>query len=279
MEQMLLLPRYWVELGSEQVNIKTHVEHKAPENPEGTHAYIDLDRVTNYFKLIVNLSEDVSATTESITETNDVDFSEAKMVESQSWKTNKVYEEVPYENQKCISVRWVCGMKSCENGYIYPKARLMARGFEEDNRNLNKESPTCFKDSFRVINAIVAQKQWKLNATDKTAFLQGEEFDREVYLYPPKEANTNRIRKLKKCVYGLADASLKWYGRVKSFLFQNNGKMSVADPSVFYWHNGTVLLGIICVHVDDFLWAGVTDFENDIVNNLRLTFKIGKEET
>ena len=103
-----------------------NVEYKTHENLEGT--YIDLDRVTN-FKLIVNLSEDVPATTESIAEeifeTKDVDFSEAKMVELQSWKTNKVYEEVPYENQKCISVRWVCGMKSCENGYIYSKARLM----------------------------------------------------------------------------------------------------------------------------------------------------------
>ena len=201
-----------------------------------------------------------------------VRVSEAKMVELQSWKTNEVYEEVPCENQKCISVRWVCGMKSCENGYSYPKARLVARGFEEDNQNLNKESPTCSKDSFRVINAIVAQKQWKLNTIDiKTAFLQGEELDREVYLYPPKEANTNRIWKLKKCVYGLADASLKWYGRVKSFLLQNKGKMSVAHPAVFYWHNGTELLAIICVHVDDFLWAGVADFENGIVNNLRMT--------
>ena len=52
--------------------------------------------------------------------------------------------------------------------------------------------------------------------------------------------------------------------------------MSAADSAVLYWHNGTVLL---CVHDDDFLWAGVADFENDIVNNLRLTFKIGKEET
>ena len=35
-----------------------NVENKAPENPQGTHAYIDLDRVTN-FELIVNISEDV----------------------------------------------------------------------------------------------------------------------------------------------------------------------------------------------------------------------------
>ena len=81
------------------------------------------------FKLIVNISEDVPATTESITEqifeTKDAYFSEAKIVEFQSWKINEVYDEIPYEDQKCISVRWVCGMKSCENGYIYPKARLM----------------------------------------------------------------------------------------------------------------------------------------------------------
>ena len=67
---------------------------------------IDLDRLTN-FKPIVNNSEDAPATTESITEeifeTKDVDFSEAKMVELQSCKTNDVYEEVPFENQKCIS--------------------------------------------------------------------------------------------------------------------------------------------------------------------------------
>ena len=129
-----------------------NVEYKAPEDLEGTHAYIDLDRETN-FKLVINISEDVPATTESIKEeifeTKDVDFSEVKMVELQRWKTNKVYEEVPYENQKCISVRWVCGMKSCENGYIYPKARLVARGFEKDNQNLNKESPKYSKDSFR----------------------------------------------------------------------------------------------------------------------------------
>ena len=98
-------------------------------------------------------------------------------------------------------------MKSCENGSIYPKARLVVKGFEENNHNLNKEPPTCPKDSFRVINAIVAQKQWKLNRIDiKTAFLQGKEHDVEVYLYPRKEASTNKICKLKKCVYGLADA-------------------------------------------------------------------------
>ena len=121
-----------------------------------------------------------------------MDFSEAKMVELQSWKTNEVYEEVPYENQKCISVRWVCGMKSGENAYICPKARLVARGFEEDNHNLNKESPACSKDSFRVINAIVEQKQWKLNTIDiKTAFYKEKNLiERFICIHQKKQTQT-----------------------------------------------------------------------------------------
>ena len=69
----------------------------------------------------------------------------------------------------------------------------MARGFEEDNHNLDKESPTCSKDSFRVINAIVVQKQWKLNTTDiKTAFLQGEELDIWRGLSVPTKRSKNK---------------------------------------------------------------------------------------
>ena len=51
----------------------------------------------------------------------------------------------------------------------------------------------------------------------KTAFLQGEDIDRKVFVMPPKEAETN-VWLLKKCVYSLGDALCKWYKRVKSFL-------------------------------------------------------------
>ena len=42
--------------------------------------------------------------------------------------------------------------------------------------------------------SVVAQKKWKLNSIDiKAAFLQGENIDRELYVLPPKEANTDKI--------------------------------------------------------------------------------------
>ena len=69
-----------------------NVEYKAHQNLEGTHAYIDLDKVTN-FTLTVNTSEDVPATTESITEeifeTKDVDFLKEKWLNCKVGKLMK----------------------------------------------------------------------------------------------------------------------------------------------------------------------------------------------
>ena len=55
----------------------------------------------------------------------------AKQNELDNWKDQNVYEEVPDQGQKCITVRWVIEPKE-ESGKAYTKARLVARGFEED---------------------------------------------------------------------------------------------------------------------------------------------------
>ena len=87
----------------------------------------------------------------------------------------------------------------------------------------------------------------------KTVFLQGEEIDREVFGMPPKEAETNNVWLLKKCVYGLGDISRKWCNTVKSFLISTGLKMSKGDPSIFYHYNDDVLQGLIVIFVNDFL--------------------------
>ena len=69
----------------------------------------------------------------------------------------------------------------------------------------------------------------------KTAFLQGADINREIFVKPPPEANcVGLIWKLRKCVYGLSDASLSWYNRVKEVLEQCNVKVSKVDPAVFF---------------------------------------------
>ena len=54
----------------------------------------------------------------------------------------------------------------------------------------------------------------------KTAFLQGIKIGRIIYLRPPNEANTIKVWKLQKCVYGLADAGRYWYLRVREELLK-----------------------------------------------------------
>ena len=59
-------------------------------------------------------------------------FIPAKHNELSNWRKNDIFEKVKDEGQKCISTRWVCTLKETPDG-IVPKARLVARGFEERN--------------------------------------------------------------------------------------------------------------------------------------------------
>ena len=38
-------------------------------------------------------------------------FQKTKLNELNNWKTNHVYEEIPYNNQILIHVKWMCIMK------------------------------------------------------------------------------------------------------------------------------------------------------------------------
>ena len=54
----------------------------------------------------------------------------AKSAELQNWKRKDVYREVPYNGQRCISVRCVFRERFLD-GKKTVKARIVARGFEE----------------------------------------------------------------------------------------------------------------------------------------------------
>ena len=97
------------------------------------------------------------------------------------------------------------------------KARLVIRVFEEENlKDIRKDSPTCCKDNFHLVTSIIASNQWKIHSVDvKSAFLQGKGINRDVYVRPPKEAETTKLWKLQTTVYGLYDAPRVWYLSVK----------------------------------------------------------------
>ena len=94
-----------------------------------------------------------------------------------------------------------------------------------------------------------------------------------MYLKPPPEGQCdNQIWKLNKCVGGLTDASLMWFKTVKSLL------MKITITALFVWHHNNKLIGVMTVHVDDFLCAGTDLFYLNIISKLRETFFVGREE-
>ena len=85
-----------------------------------------------------------------------------------------------------------------KNGKPVTKARLVARGFEEDSINLKKDSPTCLKESVKITLAIASTKGWKPESLDiKAAYLQGNKISRELFLRPPPDISQGCLWKLK----------------------------------------------------------------------------------
>ena len=205
----------------------------------------------------------------------------AKAKEIQNLKDNKVFKVVPYTGQKTISSRWVITEKlKDENKGMEIKARLVARGFEENTTNLRKDSPTCSREGLRMINLSASTFFWELETLDFTsAFLQGEAINRNIFLRPPKDVcNQNEVWCLQKCLYGLNDAPRSWYKKVKNSLLELGGKQSVFDEALFLWHdeNGK-LEGILGMHVDDFVFTGTKSFKSRVIDQIKVTFKIGAE--
>ena len=268
--------------GKASTNTKNwyNVEYKKPEELKGNQMSIDLSTVDELETVNSDTDED-SENEKELEEAffNEVDFCDARKAELENWKRHNVYQEVEDIGQSCVSTRWVYTIKEVDSE-IHRKARLVAKGFEEDCLDeIQKNSPTCDKQSLRLVLSIIMQKKWSINSIDiKTAFLQGEKMQRKVYLHPPKEANANgKVWLLEKCVYGLADASLKWYEKVRKTLEECGGTESKVDPAVFYWHDSNGLAGVLAVHVDDFLWAGTHLFEKEVISRIRDVFSVGKE--
>ena len=149
------------------------------------------------------------------------------------------------------------------------RARLTARGFEEEDP-VSERSPTVSKRTFKIFLAVTASRNYEIKTTDiKSAFLQTNQLERDVFIHPPKEANVDIgfIWKLKTALYGLNDAALQFYLTVRELLMSLGMKQSKIDPCLFFYHKEGRLCGSICIHVDDFLHAGNKDFDEEIIKN------------
>ena len=244
----------------------------------------------------VNVLDHTSNTERSLSVLNDMDswevmpevdvlltekdeaFNEPKMAELRKWSEMNVYTEVDNEGQQSISCRWVC-TERLKAGKKELKARLCARGCE-DVEDVPTDSPTCERDNVRLLLTIAVSHGWSLHSIDiKSAYLQGEPLDRDIYLVPPKEAKTDSLWKLNRCVYGINDAGKRWYNQFKHELVGLGASVSKLDQAVFFARNaGGGLEGVMVVHVDDTLWAGTDRFETSVIRPLKEKFLVSSEE-
>ena len=232
------------------------------------------------FEKDVSETREMQADEEIMITISDERTMEAKKKEIASWIDNEVFEEVEWDGQPTISVRWIITEKVKKEGKII-KARLVARGFEEENdENVIAESPTCSKEALRMGLTIMLRKEWTCNTIDiKSAFLQGHKIEREVYLQPPPELFSGKVWKLRKTVYGLRDAARAWYDTVKNEMVKLGMRISKYDPALFMFFNGESLEGLVCIHVDDFCWGGTRGFEECVILKLKKDFLVGTTDS
>ncbi len=200
------------------------------------------------------------------------------ILEAQKDEIKKLIEFDTFEvvddcGQDKISTRWVVTDKGDKK-----KARLVARGFEEQSL-IQSDSPTVAKSVIRVFLALCAYFGWVVMTTDiKSAFLQGKEIERDVFLQPPKGfEKENKLWKLKKCLYGLNDAARKFYLSVKETLLSCGCVMQEYEPALFVYKKDGVIQGILLSHVDDFLHAGTEVFYQDVIQKVIDKYQISRQ--
>ena len=202
----------------------------------------------------------------------------AKDQELENLKKFETFTEVREAGQESISSRWVIQEKSVGEKRIV-KARLVCRGFEDPGDVVNKESPTVDKTSVRLFMAVSAMNKWEPRSFDiKSAFLQSNTLDREVFVKPPRDIKEQHlIWKLKKPLYGLSDSSRNWYITFKQDLLERGLVVSTFDKAVFIYKTDGKLQGILAVHVDDVLYSG-TGKMRDILKNVAKKFELSRSE-
>ena len=177
---------------------------------------------------------------------------EAKVAKVSNLLDYDVFEKVKDEGKETIGSRWVVTAKEKHDGQKQKtKAILVAWGFQETLKP-QSDSPTVSKESFKLLMAVAANSDFKLASVDiRAAFPQSRTLDRHVFkLPPPNIRKPGVIWRLKKPLYGLDDASQRFWLRVKEVLKTIGLKVIEGDEAFYYLHRNGELIGTVITHVD-----------------------------
>nr|GFA94227.1 retrotransposon protein, putative, Ty1-copia subclass [Tanacetum cinerariifolium] len=181
--------------------------------------------------------------------------------EMDSLRKNKTWELVDHPaGQMLASCKWLFKIKEGIGSVQNPryKARLMARGFTQRACIDYNEvfSLVVRHTSIRVIHALTACKDYKLEQLDvKTTFLH-ENLEEVIYMrQPPRYKQGNKVCLLKKSLYGLMQSPRQWYRRFDEYMLSNEFKRSSYDSCVYYMSYAPGEYICLFLYVDDMLIA------------------------
>ena len=148
----------------------------------------------------------------------DENWMKAMKNEHESLIKNNVYTLVDLpENKLVIDTKWVFKLKKKEDGKNQHRARLVARGFkqEEGINYFETYAPVVRKSTIRTLVALAVESDLEISHLDvKTAFLHGD-LEEEIYVKQPEGLTVHdqkhKVWKLNKALYGLKQASRAWY--------------------------------------------------------------------
>merc|ERR1712243_286491 len=133
------------------------------------------------------------------------------------------------------------------------------------------------KESFQLLMALLANFHFKLASVD---ILQSKVLDRYVFVEPLSDIKKQGvIWKLNKLLYGLDDASRKFWLTVRDvFLNKLNLKTVEGDEAFYYRNLDGDFHGAVLTHVDDFEVTGTNDFGKEIISVVEKELTISKVE-
>ncbi|MCI22388.1 retrovirus-related Pol polyprotein from transposon TNT 1-94, partial [Trifolium medium] len=131
--------------------------------------------------------------------------------------------------------------------------------------------------TIRTVLAVASINNWFVHQLDvNNAFLHGDLCE-DVYMKIPQGLEgipVNKVCKLDKSLYGLKQASRKWYEKLSQFLTTIGYAQMPSDPTLFTKKDGSKFSTLL-VYVDDIVLTGNDLAELTMVkNHLHTTFGI-----
>ena len=188
-------------------------------------------------------------------------WKKAGIDELDSLNRYNVYEVVDIPPRtRLLHMLWVLAKKEDEHGNVVRyKARTVVNGSQQvEGLHYNETAaPVPTAATIRTVLAVSAARGLKVRQWDfETAFLNSP-IEEEVYVHPPYGVHVPKGKcwRLKKCIYGLKQASRSWFMCLVDALKSQGLTQSEADPCLFIGKDSMGQDYYFVFHVDDVMLA------------------------